>query len=86
MLAMTLHVRLGALLAEKVGQAAITVETGSDAWPTAAEVRELVGRLYPPLAAHLPSVLVVAEGRVLGPDEPLFSSQVALLPPAGGGA
>jgi len=85
-MALTLQVRLGAVLAAKAGQAIVTVETTSDAWPTAAEVRELVGRLYPPLAEHLPSALVVADGRVLGPDEPVLSSRVALLPPAGGGA
>ena len=83
---MTLRVRLGLVLAEKVGQAVLRVETGEGAPLTAADLRALVARLYPTLAPHLPSALVVAEGRVLGPDQPVPSAEVALLPPAAGGA
>lgn len=85
-IAMTLRVRLGPFLAEKVGQPVLRIETVEGSPLTAANLRALVARLYPALAPHLLSALVVAEGRVLGPDQPVLSGEVALLPPAAGGA
>lgn len=83
---MTLRVRLGPSLAEKAGQPVLLVETIEGTPLTAADLRVLVARLHPALAPLLPSALVVAGGRVLGPDQPVVSADVALLPPAAGGA
>ena len=82
---MSLQVRLGSSLAVIAGQPFLRVE-GVEPGLTAVGLRALLARLVPPLAPHLPGTLVVADGRVLGPEEPIPSSgEIAVLQPMAGG-
>ncbi len=79
------HVRLSRVLAERVGQPFIVV-TLPDRMTSVAQFRAQVARQYPVLQPWITSVLVVADGRVLGSSEALSAEQqLALLSPQAGG-
>lgn len=81
----SLRVRLGSSLAAVAGQPFLRVEEVEPGL-TAVGLRVVLARLAPQLAPHLPGTLVVADGRVLSPEEPVPSSgEVALLQPVAGG-
>ncbi|MFO7312590.1 MoaD/ThiS family protein [Rhodothermus marinus] len=79
------QVRLSRVLAERVGQPFIVV-TLPERTASVAQFRMQVARQYPVLQPWMASVLVVADGRVLGSSEALSAEQqLALLSPQAGG-
>jgi molybdopterin converting factor subunit 1 len=82
--AMTVHVRLFARARDLAETASVCVELPAAA--TVADLRHVLAKTHPALAALLPRCAVAVDDDFAGDDRPLSpSSEIALLPPVSGG-
>lgn len=82
---MQVSVRMSPAMGRVAGTPYLQLELPAAA--TVADLLDALHRSHPGLASHLPTCVVLIEGRVVQPEEPLaHGAQVALLQPMAGGS